>query len=345
MPPQTISAGDSGGNEQNGFRMQLPLLSLLTAIFFINFLSRIVLAPLLPSVEAELSLSHSEAGSFFMLISIGYFVTLLCSGYISSRLTHKRTIICSNITLGITLICLSFSTGLWPMRLGLVLMGMAAGPYIPSGIAVLTTTIASRHWGKALSIHELAPNLSFALAPFISEIFLHWFFLALYIPGARYYGAVAGGCIRPFWSWRRLQGAGRWIYRLSWHFIETRFLGIDGLVLSRGQRDSRYLYHAFSVPGIFTRHGKTLGQYCFGLIARSGATHDIVRRMGDGSIRGEGGFAGGVFADGADDHFDGAGVDILGDPGRFSSAAYRGMFFFRPAWRPCLCCAMPMNEI
>jgi len=64
---------------------------------------------------------------------------------------------------------------LWGMRLGLVLLGMAAGPYIPSGIATLTTLIKSRHWGKAIAIHELAPNLSCILAPLICEVVLYWF--------------------------------------------------------------------------------------------------------------------------------------------------------------------------
>ena len=61
------------------------------------------------------------------------------------------------------------------MRLGLIMVGMAAGPYIPSGIATLTTLIKSRDWGKAISIHELAPNLSFILAPLVCETVLYWF--------------------------------------------------------------------------------------------------------------------------------------------------------------------------
>jgi len=86
------------------FRQQLPALLLFTLIFFINFLARIFLAPLLPGVEAELSISHTEAGSFFLLLSMGYFSTLLCSGFISARLTHRLTIIVSNVAIGLTLI-------------------------------------------------------------------------------------------------------------------------------------------------------------------------------------------------------------------------------------------------
>jgi NNP family nitrate/nitrite transporter-like MFS transporter len=161
--------------DQETFSARLRPLLLLTSIFFVNFLSRIILAPLMPGVESDLAISHADAGSFFLLISLGYFITLLGSGFISSVLTHKQIISYSNIFLGLALLFTSFSMGLWGMRLGLLLLGMAAGPYIPSGIATLTTLIKSRHWGKAIAIHELAPNMSFVLAPLISEVVLYWF--------------------------------------------------------------------------------------------------------------------------------------------------------------------------
>jgi len=169
---------ESGDNEprvQKAFLTQLTPLLLLTSIFFVNFIARIILAPLMPSVKADLALNHAEAGSLFLLISLGYFTTLLASGFISSRLSHRKTIMFSGIAMGIALFITSFSTSLWGMRLGLIAMGMAAGPYMPSGLATLTTLFNYRHWGKALALHELAPNLSFVLAPLVAEIVLYWY--------------------------------------------------------------------------------------------------------------------------------------------------------------------------
>jgi len=176
--PDSSPIPDSGvmpSESQTSLRAQLPQLLLLTSIFFVNFLARISLAPLLPQVESELNLSHAESGSLFFLISLGYFTTLLASGFISSRLTHRKTIICSGAAVGIALLCTALSSGLWGIRLGLIATGMAAGPYIPSGLATLTTLIKFRHWGKAIAIHELAPNLSFVLAPVVAEVVLYWF--------------------------------------------------------------------------------------------------------------------------------------------------------------------------
>lgn len=144
----------------------------LTAIFLLNFLSRIILAPLLPTIESDLGITHAEAGSLFMSISIGYSTALLGSGFISSRISHRKTIILSSVISGITLIGIAFSQSLFQIHAGLILLGMAAGIYLPSGMATLTDLVPYKHWGKAIAIHELAPSLAFMIAPFISEIFL-----------------------------------------------------------------------------------------------------------------------------------------------------------------------------
>ena len=174
-----ITSDKSSHSSQNPFdrpfRSQLGPLLLLTFIFFVNFTSRIASAPLAPLIEMELSLSHADAGTLFLMISIGYFFALIGSGVISSRISHKRTIIISNIILGLALIGISFCIGLWTLRLGLFVVGIAAGLYLPSGIATLTSLISSRNWGKALAVHEIAPNLSFVAAPLICEFVLVWF--------------------------------------------------------------------------------------------------------------------------------------------------------------------------
>ena len=168
--PADVQEGDALPEEKSDrFRTYLGPLLILTSIFFINFISRIIPAPLLPKIEADLNISHAQAGSIFLLISIGYFLALIGSGFFSARLTHRKTIILSCAVLGVILLGMSFSKGLWGLRLGLLVLGMAAGLYLPSGFATFTANINSKHWGKAIAIHELAPNLSFVAAPLIAE--------------------------------------------------------------------------------------------------------------------------------------------------------------------------------
>ncbi|NSW87137.1 MAG: MFS transporter [Syntrophobacteraceae bacterium] len=173
----SAAGGNAGGHDYADpppFRTQLGPILFLTAIFFLNFISRIIPSPLMPTIESDLRLNHGEAGALFLLTAAGYFVTLTGSGYVSSRLQHRRTIIVSAVAVGLALLSISLGRSLWSLRLGLLGLGMAAGLYLPSAIASLTSLVGPRHWGKAIAIHELAPNLGFVLAPLLTEVLLAW---------------------------------------------------------------------------------------------------------------------------------------------------------------------------
>lgn len=153
-------------------RTQLLLLGLLTSIFLVNFLSRVILAPLMPVIERELGLGHTAAGSFFMIIALGYAAGLIGSGFVSSRLPHRRTIALTAFACGLAFFLIAVSHTLWMIRIGLFLVGVATGVYLPSGMTTITASIPSTHWGKAIAVHELAPSLGYLLAPLVVETLL-----------------------------------------------------------------------------------------------------------------------------------------------------------------------------
>lgn len=165
--------GNTMGSET--FRTQLGPLLFIASIFLLNFTARIIAAPLLPTIEKDLGISHGDAASLFLFLSIGYFISLLGSGHISSRITHRKTIAVSAIAVGTALSLISFSESLFAMRCCVFVLGVSAGIYLPSGITTVTSLVNPRHWGKAVAIHELAPNLSFILTPLLAEMLLHWF--------------------------------------------------------------------------------------------------------------------------------------------------------------------------
>src|SRR3990167_8809032 len=157
------------------FRRQIQPVLFLAVIFFVNFTARIILAPLLPTIEADLGIRHSMAGSFFFLISAGYFTSLLGSGFFSVHFTHRTVIVVSVACVGLGLLAISLAKSIWGIRLGLLIMGAAAGLYIPSAIATITSLTDKDHWGKDMGVHELAPNLAFLVAPALAELLLKWF--------------------------------------------------------------------------------------------------------------------------------------------------------------------------
>lgn len=173
--PAAHGAADSRYLETSSLQAKLGSLLFLTTIFFTNFFSRIVPSPLMPTIEKNLGLNHGEAGSLFLVIAAGYFVALMGSGFVSSRITHRKTIILSTIALGLAYLATSLSNSMIEMSVGLLVVGMATGLYLPSGIATLTSLVSYQHWAKAIAVHELAPNLAFVLAPLVAEFFLQWF--------------------------------------------------------------------------------------------------------------------------------------------------------------------------
>jgi predicted MFS family arabinose efflux permease len=168
-----LSRDNNNGSE--AFLTQFSPILLIASIFFLNFTCRIIVAPLLPIIEKDLGFSHGDAGSLFLFLSFGYFISLLGSGHISSRITHRKTIAVSAIAVGTALALISFSKSLFAMRFCVFLLGISAGTYLPSGISTVTSLVNPKHWGKAVAIHEIAPNLSFVLTPLLAEMLLHWF--------------------------------------------------------------------------------------------------------------------------------------------------------------------------
>jgi len=157
------------------FLSQIGPILFLVGIFFINFLARVILSPLMPTVEKDLGIGHDEAGSFFFFTTLGYCIGLLLSGFVSSRLKHRGAIILSSFAVGGSLFLISTIRSPWGIRFGLLVLGLGAGFYLPSGISSLTSLVSQRHWGKAIAIHELAPNLGFIMAPVLAEALLGWF--------------------------------------------------------------------------------------------------------------------------------------------------------------------------
>lgn len=168
MAQANNNTSESGGT----IRSALPLLLLTTSVFLLNFLSRVVLAPLLPEVRVELGIGHAEAGGFFLVMAAGVSLGLLSNGAFASRLTHRGTIALSALVLGASLVAASLAENLNLFRIFWAMAGYGAGLYLPSGIATVTSLVRRPDWGKALAVHEMAPNGSFVLAPLVAELML-----------------------------------------------------------------------------------------------------------------------------------------------------------------------------
>jgi len=147
------------------FRTALPYLLLFAGLFYVNFVSRVILSPLLAPVESEFGIGHASAGGLFFYIAGGMSLSMACSGFVASRLGHRRTVLISTMLLSVSMIGVSLASSYGIMRALLLAMGLAGGLYFPSAVSAITSLLEPRHWGKGLSVHELAPNLAFVTVP------------------------------------------------------------------------------------------------------------------------------------------------------------------------------------
>jgi NNP family nitrate/nitrite transporter-like MFS transporter len=157
------------------FRDKMGIPIILAWLFYLGFVGRVLFAPLMPEIEKDLGISHGEAGSMFLMMSLGYLLAPICSGLISSRIDHLGTLKVSAWLVGIALIPFSFVDNLLGIGFLLMVVGFAGSIHLPSAIATITAEIQTSDWGKGLSVHQCAPPLSFVSAPLIAALMLRWF--------------------------------------------------------------------------------------------------------------------------------------------------------------------------
>jgi len=176
------------------FRAKAGTVFFLAGLFLLNFMARFILAPLMPFLEQEVHITHAQAGSLFLVTSAGFAVAQFASGLVSSRLTHRKALILSALTVGIALLGLGFIRSLAGIRLALIVLGLAAGLHIPSALATITAMVRRQDWGKAMGAHSSAPTLGLVLSPLMVAAlmgFVSWRTLILLLGGFTLFAGMA----------------------------------------------------------------------------------------------------------------------------------------------------------
>lgn len=146
----------------------LLFLLFLWLLWFLNFSVRIVLAPILPVVEDEFLVSHARASGIFVLLSVGYGVSVIVSGFLSGRVGYKRSIIFSLALLSLATFLVPFIHTFALLYLFAFVLGFAVGIYIPSVIPLITEYYSEKDWGKAIAIHDTGASISILTTPFVA---------------------------------------------------------------------------------------------------------------------------------------------------------------------------------
>ncbi len=173
---------ESQGRDRLG-QVMAPVL-FLTGIFFLHFLARQLVGPMLPAMEQDLGIGHAVSGLFVLSMGVGFFLSQLGAAFLTSRFGYKPCIVLSLGGSAAALAAVGLAGTVWALFLAFFLLGVAGGLYVPSGISLISVLIHPGDWGKAMGIHELAPNLALIVAPFFATAVLaaapwRWGYLAL----------------------------------------------------------------------------------------------------------------------------------------------------------------------
>lgn len=170
---------------------------LLVAVFF-SMIARAVFSPLMPSVQDELGISLATAGSLFLLVNVSFAVSMLCSGFLASRIGHGLTVVASLAVVAVGLFVSAIATGIVLISMGMIFIGLGAGIYPASGIAMINRKIGPARRTAAFAIHETGPNFAMFMAPVIvlvTEPLIGWRGVLMFM------GIICCIATVAFWRW------------------------------------------------------------------------------------------------------------------------------------------------
>lgn len=140
----------------------------VTLLFFLSFLTRNLFSPLMPTIRGELGFGPAAAGLIFLLGSIGSFVGAMISGFVSSRMDHRGTLLLAVFLSAVALLASYFADTLWFVQTVMMVLGFSAGLTQPSVTATVAAMVSREDWGKALSIQTSGPRVAYAVAPLLA---------------------------------------------------------------------------------------------------------------------------------------------------------------------------------
>jgi MFS family permease len=203
------------------------------------------------------------------------------AGWLADRVGSRTMLLVSAGGCGVALSLVAAAQTFTTLSAALVLLGVSAGIYHPSGLSLLSRGVASREQGRAIGIHGVGGNFGEALAPLWAGLFAarlggwRWGFalaavlsfacvaLALTLPADAPHGhrhgahqglSGATAALRSFWSSRPLRWlllatfAGGFVYRGVLTFLPLHLSSTAGGTLGASSLTTLVL-----VAGIFAQ--------------------------------------------------------------------------------------------
>jgi MFS family permease len=127
------------------------------------YLSRSVLAPLLPVISTELELSHTQAGMLETAYLIGYIVVKVPAGVIANKIGIKRALVIGMIGYAMATMLNFFALNFFQLFFFRFFLGLFQGVHLPLANTLLSERFGEMQ-GRVIGFHESGPNIGNSIA-------------------------------------------------------------------------------------------------------------------------------------------------------------------------------------
>jgi MFS transporter, Spinster family, sphingosine-1-phosphate transporter len=144
-------------------RGRRAILVLLTALNFLNFIDRAVIAAVLVPMKQELALSNAQAGVLNTAFLIGYFLTCPLFGARADKGVRKRMIALGVLIWSAATIASGLATGFWSLLAARIVVGVGEASFAVLAPTIIDDITPPERKGSTLSVFYLAVPLGYAL--------------------------------------------------------------------------------------------------------------------------------------------------------------------------------------
>lgn len=156
-------------------RDRRAILALLTALNFLNFIDRAVIAAVLTPMKAELGLSNFEAGLLNTAFLIGYFATSPLFGARADKAARKGLITIGVMVWSAATVASGLATGFWTLLAARIVVGVGEASYAVLAPTIIDDITPFERKGSALSTFYVAIPLGYALGYLLGgQLGQHW---------------------------------------------------------------------------------------------------------------------------------------------------------------------------
>ena len=159
---------DSTRHQPDNSRSRTTLL--LTYFHFSHDLCLGILPALLPFIRNALGLDYLQAGGLLSALIITSGIAQFLGGWLGDRFPRRLIIAIGVGGVGICTLITGLLLNYYSLIVVFVLMGLFAGLYHPSGIALLSDQAKEHRRGRALAYHLVGGSLGFFVAPVLGGV-------------------------------------------------------------------------------------------------------------------------------------------------------------------------------